>query len=176
MEGNLVDEETGEILAKLEGPGNNAETGEPEAPSMTEFGARRRVPFQIPREFKDGLAGMEGSSRTRRPSDADMEPVPVGTSFGQINPVLLFLPAIVYSCWFLVLLTIFEVVCHVWAHHKNKILKDANVYFRSPFHSISSEFCALCQSENCMNRVEKLQEIRMHKFLRQCYYMKRAVT
>ncbi|KOC61532.1 hypothetical protein WH47_05136 [Habropoda laboriosa] len=69
-----------------------------------------------------------------------------------------------------------EVSLHVWAHHKNKALKNANVYFRSPFHAISSEFCALCQNETCMNRVGKMQQIRMHKFLRQCNYMKRVVT
>lgn len=129
----------------------------------------------------------------------ELEPVPAGASFGQINPVCLFLPAIIYFRWFLVLLMLFEVllkfwkffneiiqiwcyiiifkvILHVWAHHKNKTLKNANVYFRSPFHDISAEFCALCQNETCMNRVRKMHQIRMHKFLRQCNYMKRVVT
>lgn len=106
----------------------------------------------------------------------EMEPVPIGSSFGQVNPICLFLPAIIYSRWFLALLMMFEVILHVWAHRKNKSLKNASVYFRSPFHAISSEFCALCQNEMCMDRVGKLQQKRMHKFFRQCNYMKRIVT
>lgn len=106
----------------------------------------------------------------------DLEPVPPGATFGQVNPVCLFFLAVLCFCWFLPVLMFLEMSLHIWAHHKNKTLKDANVYFRSPFHGISSEFCALCQNETCMNRVGKMQQIRMHKFLRQCNYMKRVVT
>ncbi|XP_032665008.1 uncharacterized protein LOC116841328 [Odontomachus brunneus] len=155
---------------------NNAETGEPEV-SLVEYstvrGHFRRVPFQIPKEVKESLS-LKKSSRKRHLMD--LEPVPAGASFGQINPICLFLPAIIYFRWFLALLMLFEVVLHVWAHHKNKALKNASVYFRSPFHDISAEFCALCQNETCMNRVGKMHQIRMHKFLRQCNYMKRVVT
>lgn len=106
----------------------------------------------------------------------DLDPVPVGASFGQVNPVCLFFLAVLCFRWFLPILMFFEMSLHIWAHHKNKTLKNTNVYFRSPFHGISSEFCALCQNETCMNRVGKMQQIRMHKFLRQCNYMKRVVT
>ncbi|KAL6421014.1 hypothetical protein ACFW04_013564 [Cataglyphis niger] len=149
---------------------NDAETGEPEV-NLIDNGIRghlRRVPFQIPKEVK------EKSLKKRHLTE--LEPVPPGAPFGQINPICLFLPAIIYFRWFLALLMLFEVTLHVWAHHKNKSLKDASVYFRSPFHDISAEFCALCQSETCMNRVGKMHQIRMHKFLRQCNYMKRVVT
>ncbi|XP_050464329.1 uncharacterized protein LOC126858222 [Cataglyphis hispanica] len=149
---------------------NDAETGEPEV-NLIDNGIRghlRRVPFQIPKEVKE--------KSLKKCHLTELEPVPPGTSFGQINPICLFLPAIIYFRWFLALLMIFEVTLHVWAHHKNKSLKDASVYFRSPFHDISAEFCALCQSETCMNRVGKMHQIRMHKFLRQCNYMKRVVT
>ncbi|TGZ46711.1 uncharacterized protein LOC143907569 [Temnothorax americanus] len=150
---------------------NDAETGEPEVSLMdhdTVTCHLKKVPFQIPKEVK------EKTSKKRH--HMELEPVPAGASFGQINPICLFLPAIIYFRWFLALLMLFEVVLHVWAHHKNKSLKNANVYFRSPFHDISAEFCALCQNETCMNRVGKMHQIRMHKFLRQCNYMKRVVT
>lgn len=175
-----IDEETGEdmihpfvdcnIRHSIESMTiNDAETGEPEV-NHTDNTIRghRRVPFQIPKEIK------EKSLKKRHLTE--LEPVPVGASFGQINPICLFLPAIIYFRWFLALLMLFEVILHMWAHHKNKALKDASVYFRSPFHDISAEFCALCQNETCMNRVGKLHQIRMHKFLRQCNYMKRVVT
>ncbi|XP_072744898.1 uncharacterized protein [Anoplolepis gracilipes] len=179
-----VDEETGEDLihpfvdcdirqSSIDSMAmNDAETGEPEVSLIDNRMVRghhlRRVPFQIPKEVK------EKSSKKRHLTE--LEPVPAGASFGQINPICLFLPAIIYFRWFLALLMLFEVILHVWAHHKNKTLKNANVYFRSPFHDISAEFCALCQNETCMNRVGKMHQIRMHKFLRQCNYMKRVVT
>ncbi|KAG7211517.1 hypothetical protein KM043_010784 [Ampulex compressa] len=181
----FVDEETGECLGHpfLDGDirrflnsVNNAETGEPEVSIVQPRTVKgRRIPFQIPKDVKDSLSSKKGPSKKGK-NLMEVEPVPVGSSFGQINPVCLFLPAIVYFRWFLALLMIFEVVLHVWAHHKNKSLKNSTFYFRSPFHAISSEFCALCQNEMCMDRVGKMQEIRMHKFLRQCNYMKRVVT
>lgn len=157
---------------------------------------------QIPREVKENLSQKKKSSK--KCHLRELEAVPSGAPFGQINPICLFLPAVIYFRWFLALLMLFEVlyplqilqdiyfrnksvwkslcwfyvkvILHMWAHHKNKTLKNASVYFRSPFHAISAEFCALCRNENCMNRIGKLQQIRMHKFLRQCNYMKRVVT
>ncbi|KAK2588154.1 hypothetical protein KPH14_004204 [Odynerus spinipes] len=187
MEQLFIDEETGESLMQpfldnLEiqdsnNAVNNVETGEPEV-NIIRTGARRsrKVPFQIPKEVKDDMMSKKSGSK-RCDNIMEMEPVPVGTSFGQVNPICLFLPAIIYSRWFLAFLMIFEVILHVWAHRKNKTLRNASeYYFRSPFHAISSEFCALCQNETCMNRVEKMQQIRLHKFLRQYNYMKRIVT
>lgn len=132
--------------------------------------------LQLPKNVKESLLPKESTKARKCNNLGELEPVPVGASFGQTNPICLFLPAIIYFRWVLVVLMIVEVVLHVWAHHKNKFLKDAGVYFRSPFHGISSEFCALCQSETCMDRVGKIQQIRMHKFLQQCNYMKRVVT
>ncbi|XP_074100705.1 uncharacterized protein LOC141528520 isoform X2 [Cotesia typhae] len=147
------------------------ETGELEDENYKE-----RLTFNyhnIPREIKEELL----SKQEKNLSDKrlkDLLPLREGTAFGEINPVFLFLPAIIYFKWFAISLMIFEVIFHGWSHHKNKSLKD--VYYRSPFHGITSEYCALCQFETCMIRVEKMQQIRMHKFLYDCNYMKRAVT
>ncbi|XP_035717231.1 uncharacterized protein LOC118439604 [Vespa mandarinia] len=184
MEQIFIDEETGESLIQsfrdnveihdTVGSVNNVETGEPEVNFVRTATQRsRKIPFQIPKQVKDNMMPKKSGCKL---DNMEMEPVPIGSSFGQVNPICLFLPAIIYSRWFLALLMIFEVILHVWAHHKNKSLKNAGVYFRSPFHAISSEFCALCQNETCMDRVGKLQQKRMHKFFRQCNYMKRIVT
>lgn len=93
-----------------------------------------------------------------------------------MNPIFLFLPAIIYFRWFAASLMLFEVIFHGWTHHKNKSLKNSDVYYRSPFYGITAEFCALCQDETRMDKVGKMQKIRLHKFLRHCNYMKRAVT
>lgn len=185
MDRTFVDEETGESISvpvsgcDVRGPlvssVNNAETGEPEM-NVVGIGSTksRRTPFQIPKEVKETLSSKKGSKR--RKNLMDLEPVPVGASFGQINPICLFFLAVLCFRWFLPVLMFVELSLHIWAHHKNKALKDSIVYFRSPFHGISCEFCALCQNETCMDRVGKMQQIRMHKFLRQCNYMKRVVT
>ncbi|XP_017794253.1 PREDICTED: uncharacterized protein LOC108575851 [Habropoda laboriosa] len=186
MDRTFVDEETGESISLLPASDceirrlvtsiNNVETGEPEINVVRiETTKNRRIRFQIPKEVKETLSAKDGSLK-KSENLMELEPVPVGSSFGQINPVCLFFLAILCCRWCLPVLMFLEVSLHVWAHHKNKALKNANVYFRSPFHAISSEFCALCQNETCMNRVGKMQQIRMHKFLRQCNYMKRVVT
>ncbi|XP_034171091.1 uncharacterized protein LOC117600150 [Osmia lignaria lignaria] len=185
MDRTFVDEETGESInvpasdceiQRLISSVNNAETGEPEINVIGfEMTKNRKIRFQIPKEVKETLSTKDGSLK-KSENLMELEPVPVGASFGQINPVCLFFLAVLCFRWFLPVLMIFEVSLHVWAHRKNKALKNASVYFRSPFHAISSEFCALCQNETCMDRVGKMQQIRMHKFLRQCNYMKRVVT
>lgn len=185
MDRIYVDEETGEIISlpvtEYEARPhvvavNNAETGEPEMNLMgTNTVKSRRIRFQIPKEVKETLSVKDNSKKTSE-NLIESEPVPVGTCFSQIHPICLFLLGIVCFRWFLTVIMVLEVAFHVWAHRKNKSLKNANVYFRSPFHAISSEFCAICQNETCMDRVGKMQQIRMQRFLRQCDYMKRIVT
>ncbi|EFN66925.1 hypothetical protein EAG_02430, partial [Camponotus floridanus] len=63
---------------------NDAETGEPEVNHMDNtVRGHRRVPFQIPKEVKE--------KSTKKRHLTEVEPVPAGASFGQINPICLFL-------------------------------------------------------------------------------------
>lgn len=114
-----VDKETGEIL--LFDPqtcGETAETGEPEEPPKAPFQVLRLLPVALMGEtWRNGNANdaffqipkhMQKTPKLRK-KKIPMEPVPVGASFGQINPIFLFLPAIVYFRWFTVLLMGFEV-------------------------------------------------------------------
>ncbi|XP_011299653.1 uncharacterized protein [Fopius arisanus] len=169
---SVDDDDTDLINKKIISSTNDAETGEPEV-DVGGTSTKRRVPFQIPRKIKEELSSKE-NAKNKKQGLAD--PLPEGTSFAQTNPVFLFLPAIFYCRWFALGLTVFEVLFHRWTHYKNKSLRDSDVEFRSPFYGITSEFCALCQYETRMDKVGKMQQIRMHKFLKQCHYMKRAVT
>ncbi|XP_053971185.1 uncharacterized protein LOC128894479 [Hylaeus anthracinus] len=184
MDQIFVDEETGESISlpaseyeirRHVAAVNNVETGEPEISVVGTETKSRRMRFQIPKEVKETLSTKDGSLK-KSENLMELEPVPVGTCFGQIHPICLFLMALVCFRWFLPVLSFLELSLHIWAHHKNKALKNASVYFRSPFHAISSEFCAVCQNETCMDRVGKMQQIRMQKILRHCNYMKRVVT
>ncbi|KAH0535857.1 uncharacterized protein LOC123266496 [Cotesia glomerata] len=178
MANKRIDRETGELAdenyeERLTCNYHNVsnETGEPEINDVGEFD--RRLPFKIPREIREELLSKQEKNLSDRRLK-DLLPLCEDTAFGEINPVFLFLPAVIYFKWFAISLMIFEFIFHGWSHHKNKTLKD--VYYRSPFHGITSEYCALCQFETCMIRVGKMQQIRMHKFLHGCNYMKRAVT
>ena len=185
MDRIFVDEETGESISvpageceitRLINSVNNAETGEPEISLVgTETTKNRRMRFQIPKEVKETLSSKDSCSKKNKNLLA-LEPVPVVSTPGQMRPICILLLAILCFRWLIPVLTLLELSLHVWAHHKNKSLKNSSVYFRSPFHAISSEFCALCQNETCMDRVGKMHQIRMHKFLRHCNYMKRVVT
>ncbi|KAF7988722.1 hypothetical protein HCN44_001295 [Aphidius gifuensis] len=180
----LIDRETGEnlfefidqqrsIIFNLNSEEiSNAETGEPEI-NINNVTTRRK--FQIPKEIKRELSYKEKKKMTKK-KYKKTTPITEGTCFGQINPIFLFLPVIIYLKLFAVILMIFELIFHTWTHHKNKSLKNSDVYFRSPFHGITSEFCARCQETTRMDKVGKIQQVRLHRFLRQCNYMKRAVT
>lgn len=56
---------------------------------------------QIPQKIKEKFS--------KKRNQMEVEPVPAGASFGQINPICLFLPAIIYSRWFFAMLMMFEV-------------------------------------------------------------------
>ncbi|XP_058797091.1 uncharacterized protein LOC131667602 isoform X1 [Phymastichus coffea] len=163
-----IDRETGE---ELEYEMSNAETGEPEPHYQS---PNRKKPFKIPIQETENQS-IVNSSREKK-IWPEFEPVPTGVSFGETKPICLLLPAIVYCRWLLGVLALIEWLLHVYAHRKNKCLSNENAFFfRSPFHAITSQFCAVCQNETCMNVVGKIQQNRMHKFFKQCHYIKRVV-
>jgi len=59
-----------------------------------------------------------------------------------------------------VVATILEVTIHVWAHKKNCRNSNPNIYYRSPLHVFTSQFCKACQHELEMDQVIKLQDQR----------------
>lgn len=66
------------------------------------------------------------------------------------NPRLLFLIPTLF-CWSFALwftLAILELLLHMMSHHKNSLTMQKNLYFRSPLHVLSSQFCAICRNES----------------------------
>ncbi|XP_017844364.1 uncharacterized protein LOC108601008 isoform X1 [Drosophila busckii] len=54
-------------------------------------------------------------------------------------------------CWnFMVyaLLALLECVLHMMSHHKNSLTMQKDLYFRSPLHMLTSQFCAICRTES----------------------------
>lgn len=53
-----------------------------------------------------------------------------------------------------------ELVLHIWAHRMNYRNKDSLMFYRSPLHLISSQFCAHCTSEVRMIKLGRIQDKR----------------
>lgn len=74
---------------------------------------------------------------------------------------LIIVPTIfIYTRLSAVLTIIFEVILHVWSHKKNSNNTNESIYYRSPLHVITSQFCGTCRQEMEMERVSKLQDER----------------
>lgn len=74
----------------------------------------------------------------------------------------LFLIPTIFMCFrfYAVAMAFVEIFLHVWAHKKNARNTDENIYYRSPLHIITSQFCASCLHKRQMDKVSKLQEKR----------------
>lgn len=74
-------------------------------------------------------------------------------------PTLTIFPA--YVCTLIVLL---EVFLHLRCHKHNKSLKDPNLYYRSPFHFITSTFCGVCRDCDTASKIGQMQDQRRSRY------------
>lgn len=74
----------------------------------------------------------------------------------------LFLIPTIFMCFrfYAVAMAFVEIFLHVWAHKKNARNTNEHIYYRSPLHIITSQFCASCLHKRQMDKVSKLQEKR----------------
>uniref|UniRef100_A0A7G3AGN7 Putative secreted protein n=2 Tax=Lutzomyia longipalpis TaxID=7200 RepID=A0A7G3AGN7_LUTLO len=70
-----------------------------------------------------------------------------------------------------------ETLLHIWAHRRNSRNTNPCIYFRSPLHVVSSQFCAICRSESSMKRVKMIQDERIRiRRLHQFDFVTRTLT
>lgn len=78
---------------------------------------------------------------------------------------MLLIPSLmVFPHFFCVILMLLEVYLHVRCHKKNKLLKDPNLYYRSPFHIVTSAFCGVCRESNTASKIGQLQDQRRNRY------------
>lgn len=83
----------------------------------------------------------------------------------QISHRLLLIPSLmVFPGLFCVVLMVLEVFLHVRCHKKNKMLKDPNLYYRSPFHVVTSTFCGVCRDCDTASKIGQLQDQRRNRY------------
>lgn len=150
------DDETGEIITYQ----INEETGEPSTlnkiPSIYSFKhtMKNRKFFKFPdgyisntKKFQTLKANILAGANTTSPR------------LFLIIPTFMIFPSLV--C---VILMLLEMFLHVNCHKKNKRLKDPNLYYRSPFHIITSTFCGLCRDSDMVFKIGQLQDKRRYRY------------
>lgn len=172
-----MDYETGECF-------RDVETGETPAPALinNETGEMEinytrptyKKPFKVPSTVNHKTKQQQLQEQQTDEGCIYTEPpqkrVSVAPAFA-ILTLLFFVPV------FGILVSIIEFLIHMWTHKKNKTLRNSNLYYRSPFHDIVSEFCSLCIEENSKNKITKLQDKRNEKFTKYgIEYVRRIVT
>ncbi|XP_041986344.1 uncharacterized protein LOC121738394 [Aricia agestis] len=145
------DDETGEIITYEV----NDETGEPRlmnsqsvmekthSPNSTLFPIG---PFNRSKQFQELKANILAGSNTTSPR------------------LLLIITTLVFSKLCCVLLFMLEVYLHLRCHEKNKLLKDPNLYYRSPFHVLTCVFCGACREQNVATKVSQMQDKRHWRY------------
>ncbi|XP_067012219.1 uncharacterized protein [Anabrus simplex] len=163
----IFDRETGEEVLSLqpvpppqERP-RDAETGEPHMEQLT----LKKKPFQIPRsalQFQPNTHLALYSPSYNTSSHTNCLERKVECVSQNVSPIVFLLPTVfLFPGWASLLLIVFELVSHTWAHKKNKLQGDSRMLYRSPLHLITSEFCAYCRSDKLMVKIGKLQDQRL---------------
>lgn len=157
------DLETGELPAR---PSLNRETGEQE-PINTEppkyTCKNSKKPFRVPSSYTNTIT--ESSTILH---NACNRRAPI---IFALLIIAFFIPPIG------VVISITEILLHMWAHKKNKQLRNTNMYYESLFHDILCEFCRLCIEENSKQKITKLQDRSNNKFTKYSFeYVRRVVT
>ncbi|XP_044263426.1 uncharacterized protein LOC123010507 [Tribolium madens] len=152
------DEETGEALLN-----RNIETGEDEY--ISSVAPLRKKTFKIPPTYT------KKAKNGKKTINLDLSPT--------FSTALLFLlPTTIFFYPILGILAVMvEAVIHVWAHRKNKSLKNQHLYYQSPLHIICKEFCGSCREEESKMKISKIQEKRADKIKKYgLEYVRRIVT
>lgn len=152
------DDETGETITY----NVNEETGEPlledTSPSI-DFAIRQvlKPPEEKYMKFPRGLVAKTKEFQSLKAN--------IIAGSNQVSHRMLLIPTLmVFPSLLCVVLMILEVYLHVRCHKKNKLLKDPNVYYRSPFHVVTSTFCGVCRDCDTASRIGQLQDKRRNRY------------
>lgn len=113
--------------------------------------------FHVPRSYLNHNQTTQ-SRRRRQKRGIDQRQVTLGY---KPTHKLFLIPSLFFFFKITALVLLFcELVLHIWAHRMNYRNKDSMIFFRSPLHLITSQFCAHCTSEVRMMKLGKIQDKR----------------
>ncbi|CAB3226196.1 unnamed protein product [Arctia plantaginis] len=152
------DDETGETITYT----INEETGEPlvEDTSPSINFAIRQVSIPPKEKYMNFPGGHISKTKKFQSLKAN-----IIAGSNQVSHRMLLIPTLmVFPSLFCVVLMVLEVFLHVRCHKKNKLLKDPNLYYRSPFHVVTSTFCGVCRDCDTASRIGQLQDQRRNRY------------
>lgn len=152
----------------------DAETGEPECSKITVRYIKRKS-FQIPKQYlksppeDDDYDGPSCSKRMAPYNPFDKEAFirqmdcvnkDIVLGFTKSSYLLFLVPSVFcFTKLTAVIILAFESVLHYLSHYKNRHNTDMNIFYRSPLHLLTSQFCRECVAENEMISISKLHKI-----------------
>lgn len=71
--------------------------------------------------------------------------------YSKANYIMFLVPTLfIFNIYVYIFLSLVEIFLHCWAHTVNGLNMNKSIYYRSPLHVLSSQFCAKCRSESEM--------------------------
>lgn len=175
----MLNKETGELELDAFQDGtmyHDRETGESSSYPTYEF-RREKSKFTIPKQYLRSGEVLPSSSHRRKQccvakvnssyplaSREKMmhlkEEIILG--YNKTSYLLLLIPPLfIMPKLAIVLILLSEVLLHRWAHKKNANNRSPDIYYRSPLHVMSNQFCGVCRHERQMDRIVQLHDKRM---------------
>lgn len=153
----------------------DAETGEPECSKITVRYIKRKS-FQIPKHYlksppeDDDYDGPSCSKKIapynpfdkeafiRRMDCVNTQDIVLG--FTKSSYLLFLVPSVFcFTKMTAVFILAFESILHYLSHYKNRNNRNSNIFYRSPLHLLTSQFCRECVAQNEMDSIRRLHKI-----------------
>lgn len=150
------DDETGEIITYR----INDETGEPSVINKVPriFCIDRSLNSHRLDKFPGGYV-----SKTKK-FQVLKENILAGSNTTSPRMLLIITTCLGFSSFICVILMLLETFLHIRCHKKNKKLTDPNLYYRSPFHVITSNFCGVCRETEMASKIVQMQDKRRFRY------------
>uniref|UniRef100_A0A0K8TN03 Putative conserved plasma membrane protein n=1 Tax=Tabanus bromius TaxID=304241 RepID=A0A0K8TN03_TABBR len=165
----MQDSETGETDFVSNEIGYDEETGEPQSNGQHINFPKRK--FNIPKQYlesatrrtykqKKPLSCKETFTLTDKDKVIHLkEEIILG--YNKTSHRMFLLPSLFFFNRFaVIILAVCEIAMHIWAHRKNSRNTNPDIYYRSPVHILTSQFCAICRSEFEKDHINKIQSRR----------------
>ncbi|KAJ0183969.1 hypothetical protein K1T71_000392 [Dendrolimus kikuchii] len=152
------DDETGEVITYSV----NFETGEPKvesSPPILHIQDHPLKTFSRPKYMKFPRGYM---SKTKKFKSLKAN---ILAGSNRLSHRMIMIPAMmIFPSLVCIILMVLELYLHIHCHKKNKKLKDPNLYYRSPFHVLTSTFCGVCRENDSASKISQLQDQRRHRY------------
>uniref|UniRef100_A0A1B0FGL6 Uncharacterized protein n=1 Tax=Glossina morsitans morsitans TaxID=37546 RepID=A0A1B0FGL6_GLOMM len=80
-------------------------------------------------------------------------------AYNKSNYRILLIPTLFcFNVYAALVVMLIELFFHIWAHFKNGLNMDKNIYYRSPLHVVTSQFCGKCRSESDLSIFQALNK------------------